>query len=97
MSGPLSPNCKFIAFRLYGFGTILISDKELPEGRRKYAGSLVLVQNKLLFKVRKIKRGSPSNALSMSKHRLKGNFTTGSQEPGSYDYSRLAGRRPGNC
>ena len=54
LSGPLSPNCKFIAFRLYGFGTILISDKELPEGRRKYAGSLVLVQNKLLFK------GTPS-------------------------------------
>ena len=39
-----------------------------------------LAKKKLLFKIRKIKRGSPSNALSMSKHRLKGNFTTGSQE-----------------
>ena len=39
-----------------------------------------LEKKKLLFKVRKIKRGSPSKVLSMSKHRLKGNFTTGSQE-----------------
>ncbi len=39
-----------------------------------------LAKKKLLFKTRKIKRGNPSNALSKSKHRLKGNFTTGSQE-----------------
>ena len=39
-----------------------------------------LAKKKLLFKVRKIKRGHPNKALSNSKHRLKGNFTTGSQE-----------------
>jgi len=39
-----------------------------------------LAKKKILFKTRKIKRGDPSNALSTSKHRLKGNFTTGSQE-----------------
>ena len=39
-----------------------------------------LAKKKLLFKVRKIKRGNPNKALSNSKHRLKGNFTTGSQE-----------------
>ena len=39
-----------------------------------------LAQKKLLFKIRKIKRGNPSDALAMSKYRLKGNFTTGSQE-----------------
>ena len=37
-------------------------------------------KNKLLFKVRKIKRGNPTQALSVSAHKLKGNFTTGSQE-----------------
>ena len=39
-----------------------------------------LAKKKLLFKTRKIKRGNPNDALSNSKHRLKGNFTTGSQE-----------------
>ncbi len=39
-----------------------------------------LAKNKLLFKVRKIKRGNPTQALSVSAHKLKGNFTTGSQE-----------------
>ena len=39
-----------------------------------------LEKKKLLFKVRKIKRGNPSQALSISTHKLKGNFTTGSQE-----------------
>jgi len=39
-----------------------------------------LAKKKLLFKTRKIKRGNPNDALSKSKHRLKGNFTTGSQE-----------------
>ena len=39
-----------------------------------------LAKKKLLFKIRKIKRGNPSDALAMSKYRLKGNFTTGSQE-----------------
>ncbi len=39
-----------------------------------------LAKKKLLFKVRNIKRGNPSYALSISKYRLKGNFTTGSQE-----------------
>ena len=39
-----------------------------------------LAKKKLLFKVRKIKKGNPNKALSNSKHRLKGNFTTGSQE-----------------
>ena len=39
-----------------------------------------LAKKKLLFKVRKIKKGNPNKALLNSKHRLKGNFTTGSQE-----------------
>ena len=39
-----------------------------------------LAKKKLLFKTRKIKRGNPNDALSNSKNRLKGNFTTGSQE-----------------
>jgi len=39
-----------------------------------------LAKKKLLFKIRKIKRGNPNNALLKSKHRFKGNFTTGSQE-----------------
>ena len=39
-----------------------------------------LAKKKLLFKVKKIKRGHPNKALLNSKHRLKGNFTTGSQE-----------------
>ena len=39
-----------------------------------------LAKKKLLFKVKKIKRGYPNKALLNSKHRLKGNFTTGSQE-----------------
>ena len=39
-----------------------------------------LKKNKLLFKVRKIKKGNPSNKISKSKNCLKGNFTTGSQE-----------------
>jgi len=39
-----------------------------------------LAKKKLLFKVRKIKKGNPKKALLNSKHRLKGNFTTGSQE-----------------
>ena len=39
-----------------------------------------LAKKKLLFKVRKIKKGNPNKALSNSKYRLKGNFTTGSQE-----------------
>ena len=39
-----------------------------------------LAKKKLLFKIRKIKRGNPSDALAMSKYQLKGNFTTGSQE-----------------
>ena len=39
-----------------------------------------LAKKKLLFKIRKIKRGNPSDALATSKYRLKGNFTTGSQE-----------------
>ena len=39
-----------------------------------------LAKKKLLFKVRKIKKGYPNKALLKSKNRLKGNFTTGSQE-----------------
>ena len=39
-----------------------------------------LDKNKLLFKVRKIKKGNPSKKISKSKNYLKGNFTTGSQE-----------------
>ena len=39
-----------------------------------------LNKNKLLFKVRKIKKGNPSKKISKSKNYLKGNFTTGSQE-----------------
>ncbi len=39
-----------------------------------------LKKNKLLFKVRKIKKGNPSQKISKSKNYLKGNFTTGSQE-----------------
>ena len=39
-----------------------------------------LNKKKLLFKVRKIKRGNATKILSKSKNRLKGNFTTGSQE-----------------
>ncbi len=39
-----------------------------------------LAKKKLLFKIRKIKRGNPNNALLKSKNRFKGNFTTGSQE-----------------
>ena len=37
-------------------------------------------KNKLLFNVRKIKKGNPSQAIFKSKNYLKGNFTTGSQE-----------------
>ena len=39
-----------------------------------------LNKKKLLFKVRKIKRGNATKILSKSKNKLKGNFTTGSQE-----------------
>ena len=39
-----------------------------------------LNKNKLLFKVRKIKKGNASKKISKSKNYLKGNFTTGSQE-----------------
>ena len=39
-----------------------------------------LNKNKLLFKVRKIKKGNPLKKISKSKNYLKGNFTTGSQE-----------------
>ena len=39
-----------------------------------------LKKNKLLFNVRKIKKGNPSKKIFESKHCLKGNFTTGSQE-----------------
>ena len=39
-----------------------------------------LNKNKLLFDIRKIKKGSPSKKISNSKNYLKGNFTTGSQE-----------------
>jgi xanthine dehydrogenase large subunit len=39
-----------------------------------------LNNNKLLFKVRKIKKGNASKKISNSKNYLKGNFTTGSQE-----------------
>jgi xanthine dehydrogenase large subunit len=39
-----------------------------------------LNKNKLLFKVRKIKKGNPSKKISKSKNYLKGNFTTGSHE-----------------
>ena len=37
-------------------------------------------KNKLLFKVRKIKKGNPLKKIYKSKNYLKGNFTTGSQE-----------------
>ena len=37
-------------------------------------------KNKLLFKVRKIKKGNPLKKIFKSKNYLKGNFTTGSQE-----------------
>ncbi len=39
-----------------------------------------LEKKNLLFKKRKINRGNPKDALSKSKHRIKGFFTTGSQE-----------------
>jgi len=39
-----------------------------------------LNKKKLLFKVRKIKRGNVTKILSKSANKLKGNFTTGSQE-----------------
>jgi len=39
-----------------------------------------LAKKNFFFRARKIKRGNPNDALSMSKYRLKGNFTTGSQE-----------------
>ena len=39
-----------------------------------------LKKNNLLFKVRKIKKGNPTNKINKSKNFLKGNFTTGSQE-----------------
>lgn len=39
-----------------------------------------LDKNKLLFKVKKIKKGNASKKISNSKNFLKGNFTTGSQE-----------------
>ena len=39
-----------------------------------------LNKKKLLFKVKKIKRGNPSEKIIKSKNNLKGNFTTGSQE-----------------
>ncbi len=39
-----------------------------------------LKKNKLLFNIRKIKKGNPSNKIFNSKNYLKGNFTTGSQE-----------------
>ena len=39
-----------------------------------------LKKNSLLFNPRIIKKGNPSQKISKSKHKLKGNFTTGSQE-----------------
>jgi len=39
-----------------------------------------LRKKKFIFKVKKIKRGTPSEKISKSKNYLKGNFTTGSQE-----------------
>ncbi len=39
-----------------------------------------LKKNKLLFNIRKIKKGNPTEKIFKSKNCLKGNFTTGSQE-----------------
>ena len=74
----------------FGVKKVVIFDKKsYLNNFKKFKGKKIkifltikeaLKKNKLLFNIRKIKKGNPSNKIFNSKNYLKGNFTTGSQE-----------------